>query len=58
MQGLGRSTLLRGKPTSHEETLAAIEAVTMDKVMEIAREVLTAEPCIAIVGKGADQVAL
>ena len=56
MQGLGRSTLLRGKPLSHEATLAAIEAVTIEKVMEIAREVLTAEPCIAIVGKGAEGV--
>ena len=56
MQGLGRSTLLRGRPLSHEDTLAAIEAVTMDKVMEVARKVLTAEPCIAIVGKGAEQV--
>lgn len=56
MQGLGRSTLLRGKPLSHEATLAAIEAVTMEKVMEVAREVLTAEPCIAIVGKGAEGV--
>ena len=58
MQGLGRSTLLRGKPLSHEATLNAIEAVTMEKVMEVAREVLTAEPCIAIVGKGAEQVKL
>ena len=56
MQGLGRSTLLRGKPLSHEATLAAIEAVTMEKVMEVAREVLTAEPCIAIVGKGAESM--
>ena len=54
MQGLGRSTLLRGKPLPHEATLAAIEAVTMDKVMEVAREVLTQEPCIALVGKGAE----
>lgn len=58
MQSLGRSTLLRGKPLSHEATLNAIEAVTMEKVMEVAREVLTAEPCIAIVGKGAEQVKL
>ncbi len=58
MQGLGRSTLLRGKPLSHEATLAAIEAVTMDKVMDVARQVLTQEPCIAIVGKGAEQVKL
>ena len=56
MQGLGRSTLLRGKPLSHEATLSAIEAVTMDRVMEVAREVLTQPPCIAIVGKGAEQV--
>lgn len=56
MQGLGRSTLLRGKPLSHEATLSAIEAVTMDKVMAVAREVLTQEPCIAIVGKGAEGV--
>ena len=58
MQGLGRSTLLRGKPLSHESTLKAIEAVTMERVMEVAREVLTAKPCIAIVGKGAEQVKL
>ena len=56
MQGLGRSTLLRGKPTAHEETLAAIEAVTIEKVMEVARAVLTAKPCTAIVGKGAEKV--
>lgn len=58
MQALGRSTLLRGQPTSHEETLAAIEAVTMEKVMEIARQVMTQTPCIAIVGKGAESVKL
>ncbi len=56
MQGMGRSTLLRGKPTSPAETLAAIEAVTMDKVMAVAREVLGKAPCIAIVGKGAENV--
>ncbi len=58
MQGLGRSTLLRGRPTTHEETLAAIERVTIDKVMEVARKVLTLPPCIAIVGKGAENVKL
>ncbi len=58
MQGLGRSTLLRGKPIAHEETLAAIESVTMDRVMEVARDILTQPPCIAIVGKGAESVKL
>jgi len=58
MQAMGRSTLLRGKPTSHEETLKAIEAVTMERVMETARKVLTQKPCIAVVGKGAEGVKL
>jgi len=58
MQALGRSTLLRGKPTSHEDTLAAIEAVTMENMMETARRTLALEPCIAIVGKGAESVKL
>ncbi|MBQ8200905.1 MAG: insulinase family protein [Clostridia bacterium] len=55
MQGLGRSTLLRGRPTTHEETIASIEAVTMEKVMAAAKDVLSCAPCIAVVGKGADQ---
>ncbi len=57
MQSLGRSTLLRGKPISHEETLARIEAVTIEKVMDAARRVLTVKPCITVVSKDVDQVA-
>ncbi len=57
MQGLGRSTLLKGKPTSHEETLAAIESVTMEKVMDVARRVLSVKPCIAVVSKDVEQIA-
>ena len=56
MQGMGRSTLLRGRPTTHEETIARIEGLTMEKVMAVAQQVLTAQPCIAIVGKGAETV--
>ena len=56
MQGMGRSTLLRGKPTSHEETIARIEDVTIEKVMDAARRVLTQEPCIAVVGKGTEKL--
>lgn len=58
MQGMGRSTLLRGHPTTNEETLAAIESVTMADVMRVARRILTCEPCIAIIGKGAEEVRL
>ncbi len=56
MQGMGRSTLLRGKPTTHEETIARIEGLTMETVMAAAQQVLTQKPCIAIVGKGAEAV--
>ena len=58
MQGMGRSTLLRGKPTAHEETIASIHAVTLEKVMEVARLILENEPCIAVVGKGTENVKL
>ncbi len=57
MQNLGRSTLLRGKPVSHEETLTAIEAVTYEKVMDVARRVLSANPCIAVVSKDVEEIA-
>ncbi len=57
MQGLGRSTLLRGKPVPHEETLASIESVTLEKVMDVARQVLSAKPCIAVVSKDVEQIA-
>ncbi len=57
MQGLGRSTLLRGKPISHEETLARIESVTMEKVMDVACRVLSMKPCITVVSKDVDQIA-
>ncbi len=55
MQSLGRSLLTHGRLRKPEETLANIDAVTMDKVMEIANQVLTASPSMAVVGKKADQ---
>ena len=58
MQAMGRMTLLLGKPSEPQETIAKIEAVTMDKVMDCARRVLTAEPCIAVVGRGAENLKL
>ena len=58
MQGMGRSTLLRGRPATHEETIARIEGLTMEKVMDAARRTLTQKPCIAMVGKGAEAMTL
>ena len=54
MQSMGRSTLLRGRPTTNEETIARIDALTMERVMDAARTILTARPCVAVVGKGAE----
>ena len=58
MQAMGRMTLLLGRPSEPGETISKIEAVTMDKVMECARRILTAEPCIAVVGRGAEKLHL
>ncbi|MDO4482939.1 MAG: pitrilysin family protein, partial [Clostridia bacterium] len=55
MQNLGRSMLLLGKAKDPAETIAQIEAVTMEATMEAARRILTPKPCIAVVGKNADE---
>lgn len=55
MQAMGRSLLLLGQAVTPEETIAKIERVTKDDVMATARRILTADPCIAVVGKGAEK---
>ena len=55
MQAMGRMTLLLGKPGTPEDTIRRIEKVTKDDVMAAARRILTAQPCIAVVGKGAEK---
>ena len=56
MQAMGRGLLLLGKSVTPAETIARIEAVTMDHVMDKARRMLDAAPCGAVVGKGADEI--
>ena len=41
-----------------EETIARIEGLTMEKVMDAAHRTLSCKPCIAMVGKGAETVKL
>ena len=53
MQAMGRSMLLLNQSVTPAETIRRIEQVTMDSVMDYARATLTAEPCIAVAGKGA-----
>ncbi|MBQ7868205.1 MAG: insulinase family protein [Clostridia bacterium] len=55
MQSLGRNMLLFGKMRTPEETIAKIDAVTIEGTMELARRVLSAEPSAAIVGKNAQK---
>lgn len=55
MQAMGRQTLLLGKPGTPEDAIRRIEKVTKDDVMAVARRILTVEPCIAVVGKGAEK---
>ncbi len=55
MQAMGRSLLLLDKAVTPAETIRRIEAVTMDSVMDYARRSLTADPCIAVAGKGAQK---
>ncbi len=53
MQSIGRSMLLLDRLRTPTETLAKIEAVTMEDVLRVARMALTSTPSAAIVGKHA-----
>jgi len=55
MQSLGRGVLLFNKTRTPEETIAKIDAVTMDSVMAIANRVLCSQPSAAIVGRDAEK---
>jgi len=55
MQSIGRGELLLNHPTTPEETIAKIDAVQMDDVMQVAREILSVSPCAAIVGRQAEK---
>ena len=55
MQSLGRGMLLFNKTRTPEETIAKIDAVTMDSVMDIANRILCAQPSAAIVGRDAEK---
>lgn len=57
MQAMGRSLLLLGRTAVPEETIAKIESVTMDAVMESAQRILSVAPSIAVVGRNAKELA-
>ncbi len=55
MQSIGRGELLLRHPPTPEETIAKIERVTMQDVLRVAGEILSAPPSAAVVGKNAKQ---
>ncbi len=55
MSALGHNQILLNRIIPPEETIAAIEAVTMDDVMNVARRVFTGPRAYAVVGRKADQ---
>lgn len=55
MSALGHNQILLNKIIPPEETIAAIEAVTMDDVAEAARRILTGPRAYAVVGRKAEK---
>ena len=53
MMRLGKAELVPGGVLSVDELLAAIDGVTLDDVRRVARDVLDAEPTLAVVGPDA-----
>ncbi len=55
MSGLGHNQILLGRVILPEETIAAIEGVTLDDVMAAARRILTGPRAYAVVGRKAEK---
>lgn len=54
MQSMGRGQLHLDRCMTPEETVAKIEAVTIESVNAVARRIFTNAPCISVVGKQAE----
>ena len=55
MNAAGRRLLLLNRTRSEEEVIRAIDGLTFEGVNELAKELLSAEPSVALVGKGAEK---
>ncbi len=55
MSALGHNQILLGRIIPPEDTIAAIEKVTMDDVMDTARRILTGPRAYAVVGRKAEK---
>ena len=54
MQSMGRGQLHHDRCMTPEETVAKIEAVTIESVNAVARRIFSNAPCISVVGKQAE----
>ena len=55
MNAAGRRLLLLNRTRSEEEVIRAIDGLTFEGANELAKELLSAEPSVALVGKGAEK---
>ena len=55
MNAAGRRLLLLNRTRSEEEVIQAIDSLTFEGVNELAEELLSVEPSVALVGKGAEK---
>ena len=55
MSALGHNQMLLGKTIPPEETIAAIEKVSMEDVAAAAHQILTGPRAYAVVGRHADK---
>ena len=57
MQSNGRRQLILGETLEPDQVLAKIEAITPQAVQAVTEAILSAEPCLSVVGRGAEKVA-
>ena len=55
MSALGHNQILLNRVIPPEDTIAAIERVSMDSVMDVARQILTGPRAYAVVGRNAER---
>lgn len=55
MQAMGRSLLHLNRTFTPEETIAKMEALTYDEVMDCARKSLSVTPCLSAAGNKAEE---
>lgn len=55
MNAMGRRLLLMGDTQSEDEVIRRIDSLTYEQVFEAGRQALSAQPALAMVGRGVEQ---